>query len=69
MGSSQKTTHTAYNQLVKSNWQNNERLILVIVPEEIILGRIIRPDVLDALINIAFVFYLLQILQNLQRRT
>lgn len=34
MGSSQRTTHTAYNQLVKSNWQNNERLILVIVPEE-----------------------------------
>lgn len=34
MGSSQGTTHTPYNQLVKSNRQNNERLVLVIIPEE-----------------------------------
>ena len=47
----------------------DERLVLVIIPQEIILGRIIRPDVFDAIVNITFIFNLLQILQNLQRRT
>ena len=37
MDNSQRTTHITYNQLVKSNRQNNERLVLVIVPQEIIL--------------------------------
>ncbi len=37
MDNSQRTTHITYNQLVKFNRQNNERSILVIVPEEIIL--------------------------------
>ena len=44
-------------------------LIFVVIPQEVILWRIIRPDVLDAILDITLIFYLLQILQNFQRRT
>ena len=38
------------------------RLILLLVPEEIILRRVVRPDVLDALVDFAVVLKFLEIL-------
>ena len=43
----------------------DERLVLVLVEEEIFFCGIVGPDVLDALVHIAFVFNLLQVFQNL----
>ena len=44
-------------------------LILILVEEEIFFCRIVGPYLLDALVDIAFVFYLLQVLEHLQRCT
>ena len=37
-------------------------LILILVEQEVFLGGIVGPDVFNAFIDIAFVFYLLQVL-------
>src|SRR5690606_39309376 len=42
--------------------------VFVLVEEEVILARVIRPDVLDAFIQFALVFHLLEVFDDLERR-
>lgn len=44
-------------------------LILILVPKEIILRGIVGPNILNALVDIALIFNLLQILKHLSRGT
>ena len=43
--------------------------ILFLVKEEILLTRIIRPNIFDTLIDFALIFHLLEILNNFKRST
>ena len=40
-------------------------LILIFVEQEIILARIVRPNILNTFINLSLVFHLLQVLDDL----
>ena len=43
------------------------RLILILVPKEVVLLRIIGPDVFDGLVDFAFLFKFLKIFNDLKR--
>ena len=61
-------SYTAYIQRSKQFAQLFERLVFVLVEEEVFLRRVIRPDVFNALVDISLVLYLLQVLKNFKRR-
>ena len=42
-------------------------LVLLFVEEKVILGRIVRPDVLDAFVDLAVVLELLKVLYHFER--
>ena len=46
---------------------NGRLLILLLVEKEIVLGRVVRPDVLDALVGLAVVLKFLKVLDYLLR--
>ena len=43
-------------------------LVLVFIEEEVLIARIVRPDVFDAFVDFAVVLDLLQVLDDLQWR-
>ena len=47
----------------------NPFLIFLFVKEEVVLGRVVRPDVLDALVGLAVVFQFLKVLDVFLRGT
>ena len=62
-------SHTAYIQRFKLFTQLFERLIFVLVEEEVFLTWIVRPDVFDAFIHFAFIFHFLKVFDNFERST
>ncbi len=62
-------SHTAYIQRFKLFTQLFERLIFVLVEEEIFLTWIVRPNVFDAFIHFAFIFHFLKVFDNFERST
>ena len=61
-------SYTAYIQCFELFVQLFERLVFVLVEEEVFFCRIVGPDVLDALVDVTLILYLLQILQHFKRR-
>ena len=49
------------------NFCAKKGLVLLFVEEEVVLGRVVGPDVLDGFINVALVLDLLQVLEHLER--
>lgn len=62
-------SHTAYIQRFKLFTQLFERLVFVLVEEEIFLTWIVRPNVFDAFIHFAFIFHFLKVFDNFERST
>lgn len=62
-------SHTAYIQRFKLFTQLFERLIFVLVEEEVFLTWIVRPNVFDAFIHFAFIFHFLKVFDNFERST
>ena len=48
---------------------SRQRLVFIIVPEEIFLGGIVGPNVFNAFIHFTFILYFLQVLEHLERST
>ena len=62
-------SYTAYILRLRLRKSVRQRLVFIIVPEEIFLGGIVGPNVFNAFIHFTFILYFLQVLEHLERST
>lgn len=62
-------SYTAYILRLRLRESARQRLVFIIVPEEIFLGGIVGPNVFNAFIHFTFILYFLQVLEHLERST
>ena len=62
------TDYTAYFRGIRAYLHKSFESILVFIEKEILLAGIIRPNIFHAFIYLAFIFHLLQVLNDFQRR-
>lgn len=62
-------SYTAYILRLRLRKSARQRLVFIIVPEEIFLGGIVGPNVFNAFIHFTFILYFLQVLEHLERST